>query len=139
MPNFKVILSYDGTNYSGFQWQLNAPTIQGKVEEALKKIYGRRIAVIGAGRTDSGVHARGQVINFHADRRVPAARMPYALQGLLPRDIVARDCEEVDATFNARASAREKVYCYTLDTSPYPDVFLRRYAYHYTRPLNLEA
>ncbi len=138
MPNFKIILSYDGTNYAGFQWQLNAPSIQGKVEDALKMIYGRRIVVTGAGRTDSGVHARGQVISFYADGRVPAARMPYALQGLLPRDIVARTCEEVGNAFNARASAREKVYCYTLDTSSRPDVFLRRYAYHYPKPLNLE-
>jgi tRNA pseudouridine38-40 synthase len=139
MANFKITLSYDGTRYSGFQLQENANTIQAEVEKALAIIYGRPIRISGAGRTDSGVHAKGQVFSFHADGRVPAKSLPSALKGLLPRDIVAWQGEAVGEGFHARFSPSRKVYCYTVDNAPFPDVFLRRFAYHFPTPLNLEA
>ncbi len=139
MPNFKVILSYDGTNYSGFQRQENSNSVQEEIEKALKIIYGQKISVISSGRTDSGVHAKEQVINFKADNRVPPHHFPEAFRGLLPRDIVAWHSEEVADDFHARASAKEKEYCYTIDNAPYKDVFLRYYAYHIDYNLDVEA
>jgi tRNA pseudouridine38-40 synthase len=137
--NYKVTLAYDGTCYSGFQRQQNANTIQEEVEKALARIYGREVGVSGAGRTDSGVHARGQVISFHGDGRVPLASLPHALKGLLPRDIVAWRAEQAPEDFHARFSPSRKEYCYTVDTGDFPDVFTRRYAYHCPGPLDLEA
>lgn len=139
MANFKITLAYDGTRYSGFQLQENANTIQAEVEKALAVIYGEPIRISGAGRTDSGVHAKGQVFSFQADERVPARSLPSALKGLLPRDIVAWQGEAVEEGFHARFSPSRKTYCYTVDNAPFPDVFLRRFAYHFPSPLNLEA
>lgn len=139
MANFKVTMAYDGTMYSGFQFQENANTIQAEVEKALAIIYGHAIRISGAGRTDSGVHAKGQVFTFQADERVPAKSLPYALKGLLPRDLMAWKGEAVEEGFHARFSPSWKEYCYTVDNALFPDVFLRRYAYHYPIPLNLEA
>lgn len=136
---FKVTLAYDGTRYSGFQRQENANTVQEEVERALAVIYGREVRVSGAGRTDSGVHARGQVISFTADERVPLAALPYALKGLLPRDIVAWKAEAAAEDFHARFSSSQKEYLYTVDNGPFPDVFTRKYAYHYPAELNLQA
>lgn len=137
--NYKVTLAYDGTRYSGFQRQANANTIQEEVEKALEVIYGRPVRISGAGRTDSGVHARGQVISFEADGRVPLKSLPHALKGLLPRDIVAWKAEPAAEGFHARFSPSRKEYCYTVDSGAFPDVFNRRYAYHYPGPLNLKA
>ncbi len=139
MANFKITLAYDGTRYSGFQLQENANTIQAEVEKALAIIYGEPIRISGAGRTDSGVHAKGQVFSFQADERVPAKSLPSALKGLLPRDIVAWQGEAVEEGFHARFSPSRKTYCYTVDNASYPDVFLRHVAYHFPPPLNLEA
>ncbi len=137
--NFKVTLAYDGTRYSGFQRQLNANSVQAEVERALTVIYGRQVRISGAGRTDSGVHARGQVISFEADGRVPAESLPHAFKGLLPRDIVAWKGEKAPDDFHARFSPSRKEYCYSVDNAPLPDVFTRRYAYHFPASLDLEA
>lgn len=137
--NYKVTLAYDGTRYSGFQRQENANTIQEEVEGALSLIYGREVKIGGAGRTDSGVHARGQVFSFTADERVPLNSLPHALKGLLPRDIVAWKAEAAAEDFHARFSPSRKEYCYTVDNGPFPDVFTRRYAYHFPASLDLEA
>ncbi len=139
MTNHKVTLAYDGTCYSGFQLQKNANSIQAEVEKGLSIIYGSAIRINGAGRTDSGVHARGQVFSFHADDRVPAQALPQALKGLLPRDIVVWRGEQVHDEFHARYHAKKKEYCYTIDNAPLPDVFLRKYAYHYPGNLDVQA
>lgn len=139
MPNFRLDLTYDGTGYSGFQIQYNAPTVQGVLEEALERLYRQRIRITGAGRTDAGVHARGQVVNYQGPPRVPPDRLPAALNSLLPGDVVVTAAGEVPADFHARYSASGKLYSYTLDRAAYPQVLLRLYSWHCPGPLDVEA
>ena len=134
-----AVLSYDGTAYHGFQFQKNALTIQDILEKNLEKLYRERIRVVPAGRTDSGVHARGQVVNFFAPGIIPPAKIPMALNSILPRDIVVLKAEEASDCFDARRSARSKIYLYTIDNGYYPDVFLRNYAWHIYEPLDTDA
>jgi len=142
MRNIKVTIAYDGTNYHGFQEQRGTrfQTIQGVLEERLYRLAKRPVQVIGAGRTDAGVHARGQVINFVAgDWPVPVERVAYALNGLLPRDIVAIDAEEVPETFHARFSTVAKTYRYTIYNGKWHSPFHRLYSYHVPKRLDLSA
>lgn len=138
MANYLLYLSYDGTNYSGFQIQKNAETIQGKLEKALKILYKDNIQVVGSGRTDAGVHARQQVVNFQGKSLIPVKRLPHAVNGILPPDIRVWHAREVPDHFNARYQAKEKLYRYTIDTGIYPDVFTRLYAWHCPQKLDLE-
>lgn len=137
--NIKVHLSYDGSAYHGFQIQPSAVTLQEVVEKALSRLYGLDVEINFASRTDAGVHAREQVINFWAPLNIPLERLPRALNGLLPEDVVAFHAEQVAPEFHARYSARRKVYVYTIDNGDFPDVFRRRFAWHMPRELNLEA
>ncbi|NLN07001.1 MAG: tRNA pseudouridine(38-40) synthase TruA [Firmicutes bacterium] len=134
MPNIKLTLSYDGTNYHGFQLQQNADTIQARLERAIETVFGMPRRITAAGRTDARVHALGQVVNFHADTRIPANRIPYALNSVLPADIVVTDAAFVPDDFHARYSAKSKVYRYYLDCAPHPRLLTRHYAYHVRRP-----
>jgi tRNA pseudouridine38-40 synthase len=138
MFNILIRISYDGTNYSGFQLQHNATTIQEKLEQALGVIYKQPLRLIGSGRTDAGVHARGQVANFNAPFKIEVEKIPHALNALLPPDIVVTGAEEVAADFHARFAARGKHYSYTIDCAPFPQVLKRRYSWHLPDPLNLE-
>ncbi|MBE3580320.1 MAG: tRNA pseudouridine(38-40) synthase TruA [Thermoanaerobacteraceae bacterium] len=141
MRYLKITLAYDGTDYAGWQVQPreHGPTIQQRVEEALARLTGERIRVIAAGRTDAGVHARGQVISLATGSKIPTERWPWALNSVLPPDIVALKAEEVGPDFHARYSARSKTYRYTIDNGAFPDVFRRRYAWHVRRPLDLDV
>lgn len=130
MLNTLVWVSYDGTNYSGFQIQENAPTVQGELEKALGIIYKEPVRVAGAGRTDSGVHALGQAANFNAPFRIETLSLPKALNTLLPPDIVVTGAEEVSSDFHARFACRGKIYSYTLDRAPHPRVMDRLYSLH---------
>lgn len=137
MPNIKLILSYDGSDYHGFQLQENAGTVQGTLEQALFQLLGTAVRVTSAGRTDTGVHAEGQVVNFRADTRIPVERLPFALNAVLPDDIVVRAAEIVPDTFHARFSAVSKTYAYTIDNAPHPRVLTRKFSYHFRFPLNV--
>ncbi|NLZ38984.1 MAG: tRNA pseudouridine(38-40) synthase TruA [Firmicutes bacterium] len=137
MKNIKLILSYDGTNYCGFQRQKNGITIQEKLEQAIQTVFGKAIRLTAAGRTDAGVHALGQVVNFRVATSIPIDRIPYALNANLPKDIIVRSAEIVPADFHARYSAKSKVYRYTIDNAEYPRVFTRHYSFHIGYPLNL--
>ncbi len=142
MANIKVIIAYDGTNYHGFQEQRGTGflTVQSVFEERLSKLAKRDIRIIGAGRTDAGVHARGQVVNFESgDLRIPPERLAYALNSLLPVDIVALEASEVPAAFHSRFSAAAKTYQYVINNGKKPSPFLRLYSYHMPRHLNTEA
>ncbi|MGI6492795.1 MAG: tRNA pseudouridine(38-40) synthase TruA [Peptococcaceae bacterium] len=142
MRNIKVTLAYDGTNYYGFQEQRGTSfqTIQGVVEERLSKLAKRQIRVIGASRTDTGVHARGQVINFDpGEWKIDGVRVAYALRSILPPDIVALESREVDPSFHARFSAVAKSYRYTVFNGKIASPFLRLYSYHIPHPLDTEA
>lgn len=142
MPNIKVTIAYDGTNYYGFQEQRGTRfvTVQEVLEKALSKLAKKEIMVIGAGRTDSGVHARGQVINFNpGDWPIPTGKVTYALNSLLPRDIAALEAVEVPDSFHARFSATAKTYRYTIYNGRLHSPFLRLYSYHLPQPLDTRA
>ncbi|MEW5761957.1 MAG: tRNA pseudouridine(38-40) synthase TruA [Bacillota bacterium] len=140
MRNIKVILAYDGTRYAGFQKQPGGVlTLQGVLEESLARLAGREVRVTAAGRTDAGVHARGQVVNFFTDWTIPTDRVVPALNGLLPDDIAALAAEEVPPDFHARKSARAKTYVYTVYNAPVRHPLHRLYALHTAQPLDVAA
>ncbi len=138
MRNIKLVLAYDGTAYHGFQRQANAMTIQQIVEERLQKIFGHPITIYGAGRTDAGVHAYGQVVSFLTDGTIPAERIPLATRGLLPPDIVVVAAAEETEAFHARHMAQSKIYRYRLVNSRLANPFERNYAWHFPLPLDAE-
>ena len=139
MFNTLIRISYDGTNYSGFQIQANAPTVQGELERALGVIYKQEVRINGAGRTDAGVHALGQAASFNAPFHIALENIPQAINGLLPPDIVVYDAEAVSEDFHARFSAKGKAYSYTLDRAIYPRVMKRLYSLHLPGQLDLAA
>lgn len=109
---YAMLLSYDGTNYGGWQIQKNAVTVQQKITEALEDVLGFRINVTASGRTDSGVHARAQVCHFDAQTSIPAEKIADALNARLPDDISVLQTVEAPDGFNAQSSAKKKTYCY---------------------------
>lgn len=139
MRRVKCIISYDGTNFFGFQKQPNARTVQGEMEKGLKTLHkGVDISIYGSGRTDTHVHAKGQVIHFDTNLTIPDERFPYALRAVLPNDIVVLHVETVSDDFHARFSAIRKEYRYRILRTKEADVFRRNYTYHYPYPLNIE-
>lgn len=137
---FKLTLEYDGTDFNGWQLQANAPrTVQGALEAVLQKIFGgTRIPVIGSGRTDSGVHARGQVAHFRVETAMAADELMRAMNFNLPRDAVVVGIEEVDASFHAQLSAVSKVYTYTILNRSYATALERHYCYFFPRKLDIK-
>ena len=138
MQNIKLVLEYDGTNYHGWQIQPNLPTIQGSVEEALTQLTKTSVQIVGAGRTDTGVHAEGQVANFYTDTSIPQVAFQKGLNTLLPRDIVVRSVTEVDVDFHARFSAISRRYRYTILNRIYPSALLRHASYFYPAPIDVK-
>ena len=130
MRNIKLIIEYDGTNYSGWQIQKNGPSIQEELQKVLRTITGEECNVNGSGRTDAGVHAIGQVANFRTSSRMPADRFAYALNSMLPKDITIKASIEAEADFHARFSAIGKCYRYKIFNSRFPSALLRNYAYY---------
>ncbi len=139
MRNIKLTLEYDGTNYHGWQLQPNRVTIQEVLQNALTKLTKTQTQVIGAGRTDSGVHAAGQVANFHTASQMPLIAFQKGLNSILPRDIVVIDVAEAPPDFHARFSATSRRYRYTILNRAYPSAFLRNSAYFFPRPINLQG
>jgi tRNA pseudouridine38-40 synthase len=137
MRNIKLTIEYEGTAYLGWQRQPQGMTIQQALEESLERIIGEMPEVIGASRTDAGVHARGQVANFKTDSELPAERIQSALNALLPLDIVIVAAEEVPEDFHARFSARSKLYHYTIWNRRVRPVLDRRFCWHVRWPLEL--
>ena len=137
--NLKLIIAYDGTNYHGFQRQKNGMTIQQTVEDKLAKLFGHQLKITGAGRTDAGVHAYGQVISFSTTGTIPADRIPLAARTILPDDIVVLSARDVGPEFSARFSARGKTYIYRIYQNKLPDPFYRNYSWHIPKPLNVQA
>lgn len=135
MKNICLEISYDGTEYSGFQSQPNGNTVQDKLEEAIFRLTREKPKVISSGRTDAGVHAKSQWINFHTNSQIPINRWRMALNTNLPEDIAALSAYEVPMEFHARRHARKKTYRYSINTMPSPDVFRRRFEYHLPVPL----
>lgn len=140
MKNYKILIQYDGTRYKGWQVQNSTDmTIQGKIQKVLEELAGHPVEVIGSGRTDAGVHASGQVANFHIDGDFSKEEILEYLNQYLPMDIAVTEIEEVEERFHARFAATSKTYIYRIHTRNIPNVFERKYAYTYTTPLNVEA
>ena len=138
MHNFKIIFEYDGAQFSGWQTQAQGErTVQGEIEAVFLKIFKQPIRVIASGRTDSGVHAQGQVISFKADTRMKPLEIQRALNSLLPADIAVHEALEVKSDFHAQYSVKEKTYRYTVLNRKYRSVFLRDRVYFYPYPLNI--
>lgn len=132
-------ISYDGTNYAGWQNQDNAVAVQQVIEEALAKLSKTdRVPITGASRTDAGVHAMGQVAHFDTDTRIPAHKFSFALNTLLPQDVRIQQSWEEDESFHARFSTAGKVYAYTIVNAPHASAMLGRYAAHCPVPLDVE-
>ncbi|MGI5860485.1 MAG: tRNA pseudouridine(38-40) synthase TruA [Myxococcales bacterium] len=139
MRKIKLTLEYDGTDYVGWQVQPNGRSIQGELEKALGTILKERVKVTGSGRTDAGVHALAQVASFGTEKTVPLKAFVAGASGLLPRDIAVVKAEEVDESFDARRSARGKVYRYRIVNRPCRAPLERRFAWEVFRPLDCEA
>ncbi len=139
MRTFKVTLSYDGTDFSGFQRQSNARSVQAELETALATIEGRHVTVTGAGRTDAGVHALGQVASFKLERDIGERDLLRALNARLPEDVRVLLAEVAASDFSARFSARSKMYRYRISNTRVMSPFQRRFAWHVSRALDLNA
>jgi tRNA pseudouridine38-40 synthase len=139
IKNFKIIIEYDGTRYHGWQRQKKDVTIQGEIEKALGIMTAKHIVVNGSGRTDAGVHARGQAANFRCDTDLSPGSFQKGLNSLLPEDIVIRECRQVEETFHARYDVKSKIYHYKIYNHPVPAAMNRLYAWSIRKPLNIVA
>lgn len=135
----KMILEYMGTGYRGWQRQDNGPSIQGEIERALATLLKEKVAVMGAGRTDAGVHAFKQVAAFKSSSDMELLRMRWSLNALLPGDIVVKRLEEVPSGFDPRRDALWREYHYYLLNRPYPSAFFSGLTLHISKPLDVEA
>lgn len=136
--NYKLVISYDGTSYHGWQVQPNGISIQSTIQEALKIFLRHDVDVIGSGRTDAGVHARAQTAHFHSDHPIDSYRFLRSINGLLPLDIRVNSIEAVPTEFHARYSAVGKVYHYHLCLGAVQNPFKRLYSLHVRHPLDLD-
>lgn len=140
MRNLRLDICYDGTRYRGWQRLAGADnTIQGKIETVLSRILGEAIEISGSGRTDAGVHARGQVANFHCESHMPAQQILSELRRYLPEDIGIYSCKDTSERFHARLNARNKTYCYRIWNSDAPCVFERRFVSVMPEKLDVQA
>jgi tRNA pseudouridine38-40 synthase len=139
MRNFKLVLAYDGTDFSGWQIQPDRRTVQGILAEALGRVTGETVLPQGSGRTDAGVHALAQVATAALASPIPPGNLVKALNDVLPSAIRVLQAEEVPLTFHARASARAKTYLYRILLGDLCPPFLARYVYHHPWPLDESA
>jgi tRNA pseudouridine38-40 synthase len=139
MRNLKLTLCYDGTDFHGWQYQPDHRTVQGELEKAIKQLTGVSSPCNASGRTDAGVHALGQVVNFHTASRHSTETFRRALNALLPRDVKVHAVEEVPETFHATLSAISKRYHYVFDNGPFPDPFRLRTSWHVFARLDVAA
>ncbi|MGM0439494.1 MAG: tRNA pseudouridine(38-40) synthase TruA [Chlamydiota bacterium] len=135
---YKLITSYDGTNYSGWQVQDHQVSIQGKIEESLATIIRQKVRVIGSGRTDTGVHALEQTAHFTSENPLSTSKVLRSLNSLLPHDIRILSIEEADPDFHAQYSAHNKTYYYHLHLDPVANPFTYKYRHQVKYPLNLD-
>ena len=139
MRNIKLTIRYDGTNYSGWQFQKNARSIQEAIQRSLKRIVREKVNLVGSGRTDAGVHAASQVANFRTRSVIPLKNIQMALNSILPRDIIISQIEEAPVSFNSQHDARSKLYRYTISNGYFVDPFLRKFASGCLYKLNITS
>lgn len=125
MKNIKLIFSYDGSDFFGYQTQINKKTVQGSIEYAIKKVTGEDVKLMSAGRTDKGVHAESQVANFYTQSNIPGKSFMYHIRKYLPDSIIIKDSMEVDMDFHSRFSAKSKTYKYVIYNRKYMHPSLR--------------
>jgi tRNA pseudouridine38-40 synthase len=139
MRTLALTVAYDGTEWAGFQRQRQSPSIQGTLEMALSDALQHPIAVLGAGRTDAGVHALGQVVSLHTDNPIPTERVPRVVNRWLPPAIRVRHAREMPAGFHARLTASYRRYWYALQAVRQPDPLRGRFCWQVERPLDTAA
>jgi tRNA pseudouridine38-40 synthase len=135
MRNIRLVIAYDGTGFHGWQRQPNAPTVQACLEDAIAKITGSPVQVMGSGRTDAGVHAQNQVANFSTASPIPRANLVKALNDVLPPEVRIKEAQEVPHRFHARYDAVAKTYCYRILQAPVCSPFIWRFVCHHPYPL----
>ncbi len=136
MRNYKLTIQYDGTEYAGWQIQENSNTVQATITEAIRLLLKEKINLIGAGRTDSGVHAVGQTANFRTESVIDIYRFRHSLNSILPFDISIKKMEEVPEGFHARYDAKKRAYFYLISKTKNP--FFRNYSYFYHKEIDLD-
>jgi tRNA pseudouridine38-40 synthase len=139
MRNIKLVIEYGGTPFAGWQIQPGKRTVQGTIQEILRRITQEKIHLIGASRTDAGVHALAQAANFRTKGRISCERLLVALNGLLPREIAVKEVREVPPSFHATRSAIRKTYAYLILNAPVRSALLKDRAWHVWTSLNLKA
>ncbi|OPX94163.1 MAG: tRNA pseudouridine synthase A [Syntrophorhabdus sp. PtaB.Bin006] len=138
MRNIALTIAYDGTNYHGWQYQPNGITVEQVVRRAVETILDHEAKIYAAGRTDAGVHAQGQVVNFFTEKPIDLSNLARGLNSMLPEDIRVRGASEADPSFHARYSAHNKTYVYRVLNSLYDSPFYTRYVWHVPRALDVE-
>lgn len=138
MRNLLLTISYDGSNYHGWQVQKNAVTVQEVFQNAVKKLFKQNIDIKGCSRTDSGVHANKYCVSFKADTNIPCENIIMALNSYLPDDIAVLNCTDMDIDFHARYSVVKKEYVYIINNSKIRNPFLRNYAFWYRYDINTD-
>jgi tRNA pseudouridine38-40 synthase len=137
MRNILLKIEYEGTDYSGWQSQKNARSIQDTIQAALERITGRKARLISCGRTDAGVHALNHIANFKTESKIPLFKLQRALNSVLPKDIVIKEAKEVPERFHSRFDARSKTYRYTTITGGAPSAIERNLTSYIPYKLNL--
>lgn len=135
MKNYKLIIQYDGTEYAGWQIQEKCNTVQQTITDAIELLLKEKINLIGSGRTDSGVHAAGQVANFRTENVIDIYRFKHSLNSILPHSISIRNMDEVSLDFHARYDAKRRIYFYLISNTKSP--FFRNYSYFYHKEIDL--
>ena len=138
MNNIKLVIEYDGTNYAGWQQQKKEKTVQETLKIAIEKVVNEKITLRGAGRTDAGVHALGQVANFKTKSTIPTRKLVQAINFYLPKDIVVKSIKKVSEKFHSQYSAKSKIYRYTILNNNIGSAINRNSCYHYNGDLNIE-
>ena len=138
MRNIKLVIEYDGKNYPGWQSQPGKVSIQTEIEKAIFEVTGEAVDLTAAGRTDAGVHAWGQVANFHTNSNIEVHKIPYALNAKLPHSIVIQSAEEVEERFHARYLCNGKTYRYIINPNKFPSALDRYREFHVPYPLDIK-
>lgn len=138
IKRFLLTIQYDGTNYHGWQVQPNAVTVQEVLQNAIEKVFGKRLDVIGCSRTDAGVHANMYCVSFDSDMNIECDGVIQALNGYLPKDIAVKACKIVSNDFHARYNVKSKEYLYIVNNAPVRDAFLANYSFYYHKNIDAE-
>jgi len=136
--NIKLVIEYDGTNYAGWQQQKKEKTVQETLKIAIEKVVNEKITLHGAGRTDAGAHALGQVANFKTRSTIPTSKLVQAINFYLPKDIVVKSIKKVSEKFHSQYSAKSKIYRYTILNNNIGSAINRNFCHHYNGDLNIE-